>query len=186
MTWKTAAILSYGKSHTIADTARLAARLLGLDTPKDDHGHFYKEEGAPCPHELTQAQQQRVKEIVAALSVKHPKINRAKQRQHETARDAAEATRRDRAAHPGVFSWAKSYFTISMQSAHAMVLDRIRKGDYSVGKNLLDEVYLIVDLKKDAGMWLNRQDKKVKTSKVRVDFSSRDGYHIYPVGGDSK
>lgn len=45
------AISAYAKSHTEEETARLIGRLFGNDMPRDDHGHFYKEAGAPCPHD---------------------------------------------------------------------------------------------------------------------------------------
>ena len=45
-----AAIHGYSKTHSVNDTVIFVEKLLGLDTPKDDHGHWFKEEGAPCPH----------------------------------------------------------------------------------------------------------------------------------------
>ena len=50
MNMRILAIRQYAQDHSVHDTAKLIIRLLGLDTPKDDSGHWYKEEGAPCPH----------------------------------------------------------------------------------------------------------------------------------------
>lgn len=51
MSIKAEAIKAYRQNHSINQTAGLIMRLLGKDTPKDDSGHWYKTEGAPCPHD---------------------------------------------------------------------------------------------------------------------------------------
>lgn len=43
-------IREYAQTHTEDQTAAMIGRLLDKRMPKDDHGHFYKEAGAPCPH----------------------------------------------------------------------------------------------------------------------------------------
>lgn len=43
-------IREYARTHTEDQTAAMIGRLLDKRMPKDDHGHFYKEAGAPCPH----------------------------------------------------------------------------------------------------------------------------------------
>ena len=50
MDLRAAAIHGYSRTHSVNDTSIFIENILGLDTPKDDHGHWFKEEGAPCPH----------------------------------------------------------------------------------------------------------------------------------------
>ena len=151
-----------------------------------DIGYNPQKRSANPTDGLTREQKAKVNKIVKALSVKNPKINKAKQRQHETAKDAAAATRKDRESHPGIFRWAKSYFTIKMKSAHAATLQRIRDGKYTAKEDFDGGVHLLVDLERNVGFWYNRKDQKRPTTIVRVDYSDKDGYHIYPTGDDKR
>ncbi len=50
MKYKALAIWLCGKEYSREKTERVIMALLGRDSHKDDHGHWYKTEGAPCPH----------------------------------------------------------------------------------------------------------------------------------------
>lgn len=129
---------------------------------------------------LSEEDQLKVREIVKALSAKKPKVNQAKQRQHENAHEARLATENDQRMHPGSHVRKKSYFTIKMQSALAMTLDRIRRGKYEVEEGWGNTLHLIVDVEKTVGIWYNHDGDKKAVTTVRVDYSGKDGFHIYP------
>lgn len=50
LNYRSIAISAYSKTHSVFDTSKFIERFFGRDTPKDDAGHWYKTEGAPCPH----------------------------------------------------------------------------------------------------------------------------------------
>lgn len=178
-------IKAYGRTHTVAETAALIIRLLGLDTPKDDHGHWYKEAGAPCPHDngmasLSEDQRKQAVKIVKALTGKNPKVNRKSQNQHINAKSAREATEKERNLKPGINVIHKSYFTAKWQTVDAMVRDRIKKGKYKVMPGQYGTIHLLVDVEKPIGVYYNKNEEKQRSTMVRVDFSEEDGYHLFP------
>ena len=151
--------------------------------PQDAKGHFVGEElkGAPCPHSP------RVKEIIKALSGKNPKINKERQDQHINAKAARDATEKEKQSKPNKSILPKSYFTISMQAAHAIVRDKIKKGLFRVGKNNYGVEHLLIDVDKPVGYRYNIRGEKFPSKTIRVDYSSKDGYHIFPTdGGENK
>lgn len=181
-------IKMFSRTHTAEETAGMIVQMLGLDTPKDDHGHWFDEEGAPCPHDngmagLSEDQRKQAVKIVKALSGKNPKINRKSQDKHINAAAAKKATERERNANPGRKITPKSYFTVKLQSVDAMVRYRIAKGDYTVKPGRYGTIHLLVNVERPVGLWYNRKEEKQRTNMVCVDFSESEGYHMYPVKG---